>query len=208
MRRKKGFGNRGFCPNCGIKHAEENTCKSGRKDGYGICRECTKEKSQMYRVSKKDYISDFVRKRRKKFKKEGVCWRHTQENLPCKICPKVYSKHREECIQKGICPHHKHGVLEYGKTLCTTCLLNSRLAKLPRWSRNAAKEALNSFKGHCECCGGNSARPNKNSWCLDHDHTSGKFRGILCHDCNTALGYVKDSIVHLNLLSRYLRRIL
>lgn len=29
--------------------------------------------------------------------------------------------------------------------------------------------------------------------CIDHDHSTGNVRALLCHDCNTALGKMKDS---------------
>ena len=41
----------------------------------------------------------------------------------------------------------------------------------------------------CECCGRLFiTTPN-----LDHDHFTGKFRGWLCSQCNTALGLLGDS---------------
>jgi hypothetical protein len=30
-------------------------------------------------------------------------------------------------------------------------------------------------------------------WHTDHDHSTGKFRGVLCRDCNWMLGKAKDS---------------
>ena len=29
--------------------------------------------------------------------------------------------------------------------------------------------------------------------CVDHDHIAGKIRGLLCHDCNLAVGNFKDN---------------
>jgi hypothetical protein len=51
----------------------------------------------------------------------------------------------------------------------------------------------------CEICGNAPAY-------FDHDHTSGAFRGWLCINCNTALGYAKDNPVVLRALADYLEQ--
>lgn len=39
---------------------------------------------------------------------------------------------------------------------------------------------------------------------IDHCHKTGKVRGLLCNNCNTALGHAKDDVERLKLLIRYL----
>ena len=50
---------------------------------------------------------------------------------------------------------------------------------------------------HCEECnvelvGGNLGRNRK---CIDHDHSTGLFRNIICHRCNFERGIVDNNIV-------------
>ena len=42
--------------------------------------------------------------------------------------------------------------------------------------------------------------------CIDHCHTTGKVRGVLCNNCNTALGLVGDNVDTLYKLIQYLER--
>lgn len=44
--------------------------------------------------------------------------------------------------------------------------------------------------GKCSCCGGtNTTR----DLYVDHCHISGKVRGLLCHKCNTGIGFLGDN---------------
>lgn len=54
----------------------------------------------------------------------------------------------------------------------------------------------------CECCG---KPPGKAALALDHDHTTGKFRGWLCHGCNLGIGRLGDSAEGVQRALTYLR---
>jgi len=45
------------------------------------------------------------------------------------------------------------------------------------------------------------------SLCVDHDHTTGKFRGLLCHRCNTGIGNFKENIQSLKNAIEYLESV-
>ena len=57
----------------------------------------------------------------------------------------------------------------------------------------------------CAICGIDSPGPKKD-WNLDHDHVTGRVRGILCNGCNPMLGYAKDSIETLKAAITYLEK--
>lgn len=47
---------------------------------------------------------------------------------------------------------------------------------------------LKQQKGVCASCG---AAPNKNRLSVDHNHTTGKVRGLLCVPCNRLIGHLE-----------------
>ncbi len=64
---------------------------------------------------------------------------------------------------------------------------------------------LKSQGGACAICGGKDPK-NEHGWCVDHDHTTGIVRGVLCDPCNNGLGRFNDSVESLNSAIRYLCR--
>lgn len=57
--------------------------------------------------------------------------------------------------------------------------------------------------GMCASCGSKELSPN-GYLCIDHDHVTGKIRGLLCSRCNLTLGMVHDEITVLESLIDYL----
>jgi len=41
---------------------------------------------------------------------------------------------------------------------------------------------------------------------VDHDHTTGLVRELLCHHCNTAIGYLRESSAYCYAAARYLKK--
>lgn len=66
-------------------------------------------------------------------------------------------------------------------------------------------EALKAKQGGtCALCPKTESNPHKNL-CIDHDHTTGKIRGLLCDNHNRALGLFKDSIEDMEKAILYLK---
>ena len=56
-------------------------------------------------------------------------------------------------------------------------------------------------------CAGCKKLPTENkALSLDHNHETGQVRGLLCHNCNIALGLLKDNVSLLQTLIDYLNR--
>jgi hypothetical protein len=59
--------------------------------------------------------------------------------------------------------------------------------------------------GRCACCGVCS-EDHRRGLHVDHDHTSGQVRGLLCTKCNPGLGYFDDSVEKLEMAITYLKK--
>jgi hypothetical protein len=64
---------------------------------------------------------------------------------------------------------------------------------------------LESQSGRCLICGSLEYSSGKSSLCVDHDHKTKLFRGLICDRCNRGLGLLGDSEVLLLRALRYLQ---
>lgn len=66
-------------------------------------------------------------------------------------------------------------------------------------------EMLKAQDGCCAICRSPTPGIRGQSFCVDHDHTTGRIRGLLCGKCNRALGFFGDSINILTEAIQYLK---
>jgi hypothetical protein len=59
---------------------------------------------------------------------------------------------------------------------------------------------------HCESCGALWGNHLKQRFCVDHDHDTGRVRGILCMPCNAALGLLREDTEVVLALAEYSRK--
>ena len=63
---------------------------------------------------------------------------------------------------------------------------------------------LEKQEGLCAICRTSENQAGRKYFSVDHDHITGKIRGLLCSGCNVGLGYFKDSPLFLTAAIAYL----
>lgn len=72
---------------------------------------------------------------------------------------------------------------------------------------NALLEAQNYVCAICKKPETATAHPGRKQWlAVDHDHTTGRVRGLLCSQCNRSLGGFQDSVMILKRAIDYMER--
>jgi hypothetical protein len=100
-----------------------------------------------------------------------------------------------------------------GKYQCRSCLNEANhVQQLRRLScgQSLFQALLQAQGGKCAICGAThghrSCRGRLCRLAVDHDHRTGKVRGLLCNSCNRGLGRFQDSVENLEAAVRYLKR--
>lgn len=118
-------------------------------------------------------------------------YKHREQRL---IDSKLYTKEHPEIRQKTLIKYRKRRKEEIA-------LANKKwLLKSKYGLTEEQYETKKKLQGQrCAIC--NQVK----NLCVDHNHKTGRIRGLLCHNCNTALGFLKENTDYLFNAIRYLQ---
>lgn len=157
-----------------------------------VCTKCNTEKN----------ITEFSKDSQNKDKKS---WR-------CKVCAadncRIWNKNNSEYVYEK---HKKYNEINVEK-------VNGYKAKWLKENPDARRSAVLKYnygitleqkieiyilqKGVCAICTDSYEEPNLH---VDHNHKTGKVRGLLCFKCNTTLGKLKEDLNIINNMINYIK---
>lgn len=170
------------------KEAEKEKRKEYHKQYRLLHGDEIREKDRKRNLKRKEYKASNNREWREKHqlelknKKKAYYDAHKKEIS--RQHKEYYDKRKTEFREKrvsylfGIDADTYNGMVERQKNLCAIC------GKPESTTRNGITKRL----------------------AIDHNHTTGKIRELLCHNCNTAIGKAKEDITILEKMIAYLRK--
>jgi len=112
--------------------------------------------------------------------------KHPTGRVPhCKSC----------CSNRTISAYNKNRELHRIKDMVNYYIRRYNLSR-----QEAISRALHGRLGTCEICSQSI------DTVIDHDHSTGKTRGLICQSCNSVLGYSKDNTDILQKAIEYLNK--
>ena len=159
----------------------------------------------------------------RKFSTKQYFYKARKHNKPCKSCSNSIQAGGKGCLinnDKKLCSYcnvyknfDKFGTNGDGKlkSRCKECQskynneYHRGIFRFERYgiTRDVFIDMLNSQQNKCAIC--ESAIDEKTSH-IDHCHTTGKVRGILCEKCNKGLGQFNDNVNYLKNAINYLSK--
>lgn len=189
--------------NCGRPHKARGYCQAHYqhfKRGVPIKAEIVRRDTTQYESCSEEGCTSEV-------KAKGLCkmhyarlLRHGHTRYPDRKRPP------KECSVAG-CDSHV-----YAKGLCNQHYCQRRsLGRKYGITVERLDEMMIEQNGLCAVCEGPSTKIHHGSQkvmdlCVDHDHETGKVRGLLCDRCNRAIGLLQDSAANLRRAAAYLER--
>jgi hypothetical protein len=182
------------CPECGVdfiyKSKPDQVCCSSK---CGNIYRYHKMKAEIAKERPCEWCNNIIGLDRRvdaRFCSED-CWNKERSKRMSDQLWEERSANRKPCLscEKDI-PEHKKKNSEY----CTRkCKEDSQNLKKYNLTVPQYRELLAAQGGVCKICGIEEC-PTGRLFAVDHDHKTGKIRGLLCTSCNTAIGSLKDRV--------------
>lgn len=121
--------------------------------------------------------------------------------IATKVCAKCKHELPETCFGKASGGNYYRGEC---KACARELMIAREKAKLtaPKIPENHVCPICNRTEEQVRNRGGKKS----GSWCCDHNHTTGEFRGWICHDCNRGIGNLGDDIDRLRRAMEYISK--
>ncbi len=181
------------CPKCKeTKSFEEFGCSKSAKSGYqSWCKLCLRIRQQNHRIKQKANPPSPPKSKR--------CSMCGQEKLASEFTTSTNTKTGlasacRECLRKLVQSnptkeHNRYLLYQYGIT------------------SDDYSRLLEQQNGKCAICDSQKSISGRfKFFCVDHDHDTGKIRGLLCGKCNAGIGLLGDDPDRLEAATAYLRR--
>jgi len=216
------------CTKCGrVKPLEDfykdSTVKSGR---HSSCKMCEKKRFHIYRTSEQgkqrtkrynqsEHGKEVNKRKDLKYRQAHRKVRERKKPTPRKKCCKckqvkllryfgkanaTYDGRQTICKACGLKYKREFSRTKKGKASNRRNQLNQKYGITPQ----KYDEILKEQNGGCAICGG--INENGRRLAVDHNHTTGEIRGLLCNKCNSVLGWAGDSIAVLAGAIKYLNK--
>ena len=172
-----------MCSKCG-RTLPISSFKLRKGKPYYICKECEREYMILYRKLRREHIN----RQHSEYMKKYLQNPNNKEHLKKKA--REYQRVRLNISESNFRGPNK---LEKGQTKYT----HSQIDKMSRYG--LTPEQFDNLPDRCEVCGSTA------NLCIDHNHITGKFRGVLCNNCNIALGHLHDNPEVIIKLFKYIK---
>jgi len=172
------------CVKCNIIKSKTEFHKHPQtKDGLcNACKECRNAANIEYNRNNKDI-------RRESYSKYQRSKKGVEQS-------KKYYQENKSSIKERVKGYHVENKVRIKEKRSETYL-----KKKYNITKKEYDNILKNQNGLCKICG---SVPGKKKLHVDHDHNTGKFRGLLCYQCNVGLGFFQDSVQTLKEAIKYL----
>ena len=134
---------------------------------------------------------------RKEYRRRAYALKPKPVGKTCELCgSRLHSSNKTGiCGETPQCRHEKNKRTYLGRLRAGNPGGGSQIPGFSRDELNRMREGKS-----CEVCG-----EIRKKMVVDHDHHTGKIRGVLCSQCNVAIGMMGDNVDRLGAAINYLR---